>query len=141
MTGHFWANFGYVSRIPVIGFSCLCACRVPFGCRMTVQIFMKIVWTVFEKFELFMKGREKKNKKKNDCISSRNFFPTPKNPLTISIFQYLGQKTQRHEIQISQYPLILTSQLFYSRAKVKKSQVSKKGLSFEQLSSTKSIEQ
>ena len=27
----------------------------PFGCRMTVQNFMRIAWTVFEKFELFMK--------------------------------------------------------------------------------------
>ena len=27
---------------------------------MTEQNFMKMVWTVFEKFEIFMKGREKK---------------------------------------------------------------------------------
>ena len=47
---------------------------------MTVQNVMKIVWTVFEKFELFMKrSGEKKQKKQHDCISSRKFFPTPKN--------------------------------------------------------------
>ena len=33
-----------------------------------LHVFMKIVWTVFEKFEIFMKGREKKNKK-NDTIA------------------------------------------------------------------------
>ena len=43
---------------------------------MTVQNFMKIVWTVFDKFEIFMKRGEKK---RHDCISSRKFFPTPKN--------------------------------------------------------------
>ena len=46
---------------------------------MTVQNFVKIVWTVFEKFEFFMKrSGEKKQKKQHDCISSRKFFPTPK---------------------------------------------------------------
>ena len=46
---------------------------------MTVQNFVKIVWTVFEKFEIFMKrSGEKKQKKQHDCISSRKFFPTPK---------------------------------------------------------------
>ena len=44
---------------------------------MTVQNFMKIVWTVFEKFEIFMKMSGEK--KRHDCISSRKFFPTPKN--------------------------------------------------------------
>ena len=35
-----------------------------FVCRMTVNNFMKIVWTVFEKFEIFMKKvGEKKTKK------------------------------------------------------------------------------
>ena len=76
--GHFWANFGYVSHIPAIRFWCLCTRRGPFGCRMTVQNFVKIVWTVFEKFEIFMKrSGEKKQKKQHDCISSRKFFPTP----------------------------------------------------------------
>ena len=53
----------------------------PLGCRMTVQNFVKIVWTVFEKFEIFMKrsGEKKTKKKQHDCISSRKFFPTPKN--------------------------------------------------------------
>ena len=78
--GHFWANFGYVSHIQAIQFRCLCTRRGPFGCRMTVQNFVKIVWTVFEKFEIFMKrSGEKKQKKQHDCISSRKFFPTPKN--------------------------------------------------------------
>ena len=36
---------------------------------------MEIVWTVFEKCSL--KGREKK---RHDCISSRNFFRLPKRP-------------------------------------------------------------
>ena len=47
---------------------------------MTVQNFVKIVWTVFEKFEIFMKrsGEKKTKKKQHDCISSRKFFPTPK---------------------------------------------------------------
>ena len=50
---------------------------------MTVQNFVKIVWTVFEKFENFMKrSGEKKQKKQHDCISSRKFFPTPKNEIT-----------------------------------------------------------
>ena len=44
---------------------------------MTVQNFTKIVWTVFEKFEIFMK---RSGEKKHDCISSRKFFPTPKKP-------------------------------------------------------------
>ena len=48
----------------------------PFGCRIIVLNFTRIVWTVFEKFEIFMKGREKKQ---HDCLSSRKFFPTPKN--------------------------------------------------------------
>ena len=43
---------------------------------MTVQNFVKIVWTVFEKFEIFMKRSGEK--KQHDCISSRKFFPTPK---------------------------------------------------------------
>ena len=46
---------------------------------MTVQNFVEIVWTVSEKFEIFMKrSGEKTNKKQHDCISSRKFFPTPK---------------------------------------------------------------
>ena len=48
---------------------------------MTVQNFMKIVWTVFEKFKIFMKrsGEKKQQKKRHDCICSRKFFSTPKN--------------------------------------------------------------
>ena len=45
-------------------------------CRMTVRNFVKIVWTVFEQFEIFMKRSG--GKKQHDCISGRNFFPTPK---------------------------------------------------------------
>ena len=38
---------------------------------------MKIVWTVFEKLEIFAeRSGEKKNKKRNDCISSRKIFQT-----------------------------------------------------------------
>ena len=32
-------------------------------------------WTVFEKLEIFIKAREKKQ---HDCMSSQKFFPTPK---------------------------------------------------------------
>ena len=32
-------------------------------CRMTVQSFMEIEWTVFEKFEVFMKRSREKIKK------------------------------------------------------------------------------
>ena len=60
--GHFWANFGYVSHIQAIRFWCLCTRRGPFGCRMTVQNFVKIVWTVFEKFEIFMKRSGEKTR-------------------------------------------------------------------------------
>ena len=48
----------------------------PFECRMTVQNFVKIVRTVFEKIEIFMKRSGEK--KQHYCISSRKFFPTPK---------------------------------------------------------------
>ena len=44
-------------------------------CRMTVQNFMKNVWTVFEKFEIFIeRSGEKKTKKRHEWISSRKFF-------------------------------------------------------------------
>ena len=79
--GHFKANFGYLSHIPVIRFWCLWARRGPFGCRMTVQNFMKIVWTVFEKFEISKKRSG--GTKRHDWISSWKFSPTPKNWLTI----------------------------------------------------------
>ena len=44
---------------------------------MTVQIFIKIVWTFFENLEIFIE-RSGERKKRHDCIS-RNLFPTPKN--------------------------------------------------------------
>ena len=46
--------------------------RPPFWCRLTAQNFIKIAWAVFDKFEIFMKGREKKN----DTIAKvvENFF-------------------------------------------------------------------
>ena len=82
--GQFWANFGYVSLIPAVRFWSLCTRRGPFGCRMTVQNFVKIVRTLFVKFEIVMKrSGEKKNKKKHhDCISSQKFFPTLKRTFT-----------------------------------------------------------
>ena len=43
---------------------------------MTVQIFMEIVWTVFEKFEIFVQRSGEKNL--TIAISSQKFFPTPK---------------------------------------------------------------
>ena len=49
--GHFWANFGYVSHIPAIRFGCHCTYRTLICCRITVENFVRIVWTVFEKIE------------------------------------------------------------------------------------------
>ena len=63
--GHFWVNLGYVSHIPVIRFWCLCARRRPLGFRMTVQNFVKFLWTDFEELEIFMRRSvEKKQQKK-----------------------------------------------------------------------------
>ena len=51
----------------------------PLGVEWLCKNFTKIVFTVFEKFEIFMKrSGEKKPKKRHVCISSRKFFPTPK---------------------------------------------------------------
>ena len=58
--GHFWTNFGHVSQIPVLRFSCHCARRSIFGCRMTVLNFMQIVWIVFEKIKFFIETSEEK---------------------------------------------------------------------------------
>ena len=78
---------------------------------MTVQIFVKIVWTVFEKFEIFMKrSGEKKNKKKqHDFISSRKFFPTPQNKLTYP-YEYVI-------LDHFQEPIYLTKEDFCSTLK------------------------
>ena len=57
---HFWANFGCFSDP---SHTILMPLRT---CRMTVQIFMKIVWTVFEKFETFI---ERPGEEKNDTIA------------------------------------------------------------------------
>ena len=47
---------------------------------MTVQNFVKIVRTVFEKFEIFMKRSGEKKTKKNSTIALvEKIFPTPKN--------------------------------------------------------------
>ena len=43
---------------------------------MTVENFMEIVWTVFEKFAIFTERSGEK--KRHDCISSRQLVPTPK---------------------------------------------------------------
>ena len=56
----------------------------PMGVEWLCKIFMKIVRRVFEKFS-WKVGR----KKRHDCISSRKFFPTPKNYLWVYI-----EKTQ-----------------------------------------------
>ena len=53
--GHFWANFGCFSH-PNHTILMPLRTQGPFGCRMTVQNFVKIVWTVFEKFEITHKG-------------------------------------------------------------------------------------
>ena len=42
---------------------------------MTVLNFIKIVWTVFEKFEIFI---ERSGEKRYDCIRSRKIVATPK---------------------------------------------------------------
>ena len=65
---------------------------------MTVQNFMKIVWTVFEKFEIFMKSLGEK--KQHDCISSRKFFPTPKKLLVIfPLFYFLHSRRPNFSIK------------------------------------------
>ena len=72
----------------------------PFGCRMTVQNSMKIVWTVFEKFEIFMKCREKK---RHNCVSRRKFFPTHKNIQNIKIFRRVRNNVTnfcQHRLQL-----------------------------------------
>ena len=67
--GHFRANFGCFSHhshtilMPLLS-------QGPLWCRITVQTFMKFVWTVFEKLECFI-GRS--GEKRHDCISSRKF--------------------------------------------------------------------
>ena len=54
---------------------------------MTVQNFIQIEWTVFEKFEIFIERSGENTKKRHDCISSRKCFPTPKNDLrSIEVF-------------------------------------------------------
>ena len=65
---YFIVNWSFltVSHIPVIRFSCHCARRSTFGCIMTVQISIKIVRTVFEKFEVFIERWEEKT---HDYIS------------------------------------------------------------------------
>ena len=55
---------------------------------MTVQNFIKVVWTVSEKIEFFMKRSGEK--KRHDCRSSRKFFPTPTNEVCLK---------RRHKIQ------------------------------------------
>ena len=50
--------------------------RSMFGCKLTVQNFMEVVWTVFERIEIFIERSGEK--KRHDCISSQKFFTTPK---------------------------------------------------------------
>ena len=69
--GQFCAHFDCVAHIPFIRFWCLFARGGPFGCRITLQYFMKIVWNVSEKIDIFIE----KSGEKND---SRNFFRLPK---------------------------------------------------------------
>ena len=49
--GPFWAKFGCVSHILAIRFWCHCTYRTLIWCRITVDNFVWIVWTVFEKSE------------------------------------------------------------------------------------------
>ena len=49
--GHFWANFGYVSHIPAIRFWCHCTYGTLIWCRISVENFVRIVWTIFDKSE------------------------------------------------------------------------------------------
>ena len=50
---------------------------------------MKIVWTVFEKFEIFI---ERLGEKRYDCIGGRKNFPTPKKNDTL-LAEYSGRPT------------------------------------------------
>ena len=72
--GHFWTNFGYVSHILVIRFWCHFARRSTFGCRMTAKFHKNCMDSFWQIWNFHWKvGR-----KRYDCVSSRNFFPTPK---------------------------------------------------------------
>ena len=60
--GHFWVNLGCFSH-PSHTILMPLRMQGPIGCRMTVQFFFENPMdslTVFDKFEIFMKGREKK---------------------------------------------------------------------------------
>ena len=48
-------------RPQAYNFDAIAHAGVPFGCRMTVQNFMKILWTVFEKLEIFIERSGEKN--------------------------------------------------------------------------------
>ena len=49
--GQLWANFGSVFQLPAIPFWCHCTYRTLIWCRMAVENFVWIVWTVFGKTE------------------------------------------------------------------------------------------
>ena len=73
---------------------------------MTVQNFVKIVWTVFEKFAIFMKRSGEK--KQHDCISSRKFFPTPKKCIKRSKYKVL-----RYELILSEIEFCETTSVIW----------------------------
>ena len=52
-------NYGYVSHIPAIRFWCHCTYRTLIWCKIIVENFVRIAWTVFEK---------KRKKSKNGCF-------------------------------------------------------------------------
>ena len=68
---HFWANFGCFSHprhTILMSLYDTILMSLSFGCRTTVQNFIVIVWTVFEKFEIFI-GRSGEKNKKNVTIA------------------------------------------------------------------------
>ena len=63
--GFFWLIFAMFLTSQSYNFDAFAHAGGPFGCKMIVQKFMEIVWTVFEKFEIFIeRSGEKKNKNK-----------------------------------------------------------------------------
>ena len=53
---------------------------------MTGQKFIKTVWTVFEKLQIFIERSGEKMKNQTELFLQSSFFPTPKNKLYVMKF-------------------------------------------------------
>ena len=89
--GCFLAIFGLILAMFLTSqpydFDAIAHAGAPLGVEW-LQNFVKIVWTVFEKFEIFMKRSGEK--KQHDCISIRKFSPTPKKCQNFHSFKLLS---------------------------------------------------